>query len=135
MTFRTNVSVKSKLKHPPPGIPRAFDVFCCPGGREFDELSLPRGGAFDHYIGGGELHLTNLDLNVATKAILFPFGCSEVNSTWLITSERSDVMEFTKMRNYQGIMTAIDFEKAFDSLNWNFLLKSLEFFGDRKSVV
>ena len=31
----------------PPGIPRAFDVFS--GGREFDELSLPRGGAFDHY--------------------------------------------------------------------------------------
>ena len=38
-------------------------------------------------------------------------------------------MDFTKMRDYQGIMTAIDFEKAFDSLNWNFLLKSLEFFG------
>jgi len=26
-------------------------------------------------------------------------------------------------------MMAIDFEKAFDSLNWNFLHKSLEFFG------
>ena len=25
--------------------------------------------------------------NIATKAILFSFGCSEVNSTWLITSE------------------------------------------------
>ena len=42
---------------PPPGIPRAFDVFSCLGGREFDELSLPgvghliaahRGGEFDH---------------------------------------------------------------------------------------
>ena len=32
----------------PPGIPRAFDVFCCPVGREF-ELSLLRDGAFDHY--------------------------------------------------------------------------------------
>ena len=32
----TNVPVKSKLEHPPPGIPRAFDVFSCPGGREFD---------------------------------------------------------------------------------------------------
>ena len=44
----TYVPVKSNLKHPPPprppGIPRAFDVFSCPGGREFDELSLPRGG-------------------------------------------------------------------------------------------
>jgi len=43
------VSVKSKLKHPPQGIPRAFDVFSCPGGREFDELSLSRGGEFDHF--------------------------------------------------------------------------------------
>ena len=25
--------------------------------------------------------------NIATKAILFFFGCSEVNSTWLVTSE------------------------------------------------
>ena len=47
----------------------------------------------------------------------------------------SDVMEFTKMRDYQGIMTAIDFEKAFDSLNWNFLLKSLELFGFGESFL
>ena len=41
----------------------------------------------------------------------------------------SDVMEFTNARDYQGIMTAIDFEKDFDSLDWNFILRSLEFFG------
>ena len=35
----------------------------------------------------------------------------------------------------QSIMTAIDFEKAFDSLNWNLLLKSLEFFGFGESVL
>ena len=39
------------------------------------------------------------------------------------------------MRDFQGIMTAIDFGKAFDSLNWNFLLKSLEFFGFGESVL
>ena len=27
-----NVSVKSKLQHPPPGMPRAFDTFAVPGG-------------------------------------------------------------------------------------------------------
>ena len=37
------------LNIPPPGIPRAIDVFFCPGGREFDELNLPGGGEFDHY--------------------------------------------------------------------------------------
>ena len=47
----------------------------------------------------------------------------------------SDVLEFIKMRDYQGIMTAIDFEKAFDSLNWNFLHKSLEFFGFGESFL
>ena len=50
----TYVPVKSRLKHPSPGhtpgISRAFDVFYCPGGREFDELNLPRGGEFDHYL-------------------------------------------------------------------------------------
>ena len=33
------------------------------------------------------------------------------------------------------LSTAIDFEKAFHSLNWNFLLKSLEFFGFGESVL
>ena len=47
----------------------------------------------------------------------------------------SDVMEFTKVHDYQSIMTAIDFEKAFDSLNWNFLSRSLEFFGFGASFV
>ena len=37
-----------------------------------------------------------------------------------------DVMDFTSARDHKGIMTAIDFEKAFDSINWNFLSKSLE---------
>ena len=36
---------------------------------------------------------------------------------------------FTSARDYPGIMTAIDFEKAFDSLNWNFVSRSLESFG------
>ena len=38
-------------------------------------------------------------------------------------------MDFTNARDYKGIITAIDFEKAFDSVNWNFLSKSLESFG------
>ena len=36
----SNVPVKSKLQHPPPGIRRAFDAFTCPGGREFDHHSF-----------------------------------------------------------------------------------------------
>ena len=37
------------LSIPPLGIPRVFDVFSCPGGREFDELIFPRDGSFDRY--------------------------------------------------------------------------------------
>lgn len=32
-------------------------------------------------------------------------------------------------------ISAVDFETAFDSLNWNFLLKSLEFFGFGESFL
>ena len=39
MFFIPNVPVKSKLQHPPLGIPRAFDAFSCPGGRAFDHHS------------------------------------------------------------------------------------------------
>ena len=46
-TPATNVSVKSKLQHPPPGIPRAFDTFAVPRRREFDYQSLPGGGEFE----------------------------------------------------------------------------------------
>jgi len=32
-------------------------------------------------------------------------------------------MDLTKARDNKGIMTAIDFEKAFDSVNWNFFIE------------
>ena len=57
MTLSINVSVKSKLQHAPPGIPRAFDTFAVPGRREFDHQSLPGGGEFDPTLWGGEFEL------------------------------------------------------------------------------
>ena len=50
----TNVSVKSKLQHPPPGIPRAFDVFSSPGGGNLINLIFPGAGIWSLLIGGGE---------------------------------------------------------------------------------
>ena len=55
----------------PPGIARAFDVFCCPGGREFDELSLPWGRAFDHY-----------SYEVGNLIASFDFMLRRADSTW-----------------------------------------------------
>jgi len=38
-------------------------------------------------------------------------------------------MEYTKTFDIPGILLFIDFEKAFDSLEWNFMFKCLEIFG------
>ena len=40
-----------------------------------------------------------------------------------------DLLEFTETRKIPGLLMCIDFEKAFDSLSWNFLYKVLSFFG------
>ena len=53
----------------PPGIPRAFDVFSCPGGREFDQLSLLGDGAFDHYSYGVGNLIASFDLMLRVTRI------------------------------------------------------------------
>ena len=40
----------------------------------------------------------------------------------------SDILHFTTQQNLEGIPLFIDFEKAFDSLDWDFLLKTLDTF-------
>ena len=41
----------------------------------------------------------------------------------------NDIMDYTEMKGYERIMSAIDFKRAFDSLRLDFLFKSLELFG------
>ena len=68
------VPVKSKLKPSflsfPPGILQAF--FSCPGGREFDELSLLGGWEFDHYSQGVGNLIVSLDFML--RVALIPYG-------------------------------------------------------------
>ena len=56
---------------PTRAIPQAFDIFCCLGGREFDELSLPRGRTFDHFSKG-----------VGNLITSFDFILCRADSTW-----------------------------------------------------
>ena len=44
-------------------------------------------------------------------------------------------MDYTKLHNLPGLMVTTDFEKAFDSLSWNFLFKSLEKFNFGESFM
>ena len=47
----------------------------------------------------------------------------------------NDVVDFTEMKGCKGVMSAVDFEKAFDSLRLDFLLKSLGTFGFGTSFI
>ena len=40
-----------------------------------------------------------------------------------------DIMSYLSKKNKSGLLLCLDFEKAFDSLDWNFLHKVLEAFG------
>ena len=40
-----------------------------------------------------------------------------------------DLVDYCKMYNRQGLLLLVDFEKAFDRIEWNFIHKCLHFFG------
>ena len=40
-----------------------------------------------------------------------------------------DIMEFTKNEGISGILAFLDFEKAFDSIEWDSIFKCLDVFG------
>ena len=43
----------------------------------------------------------------------------------------SDIMDFFDSKKCQGILLFVDFEKAFDTLEWSFISKTLEAFNFR----
>ena len=45
-----------------------------------------------------------------------------------------DVINYLKSKNIPGLLLCIDFEKAFDSLSWNFLFKVLEAYGFTENI-
>ena len=46
-----------------------------------------------------------------------------------------DIMHYTEMHNLPGMLVLIDFEKAFDSVSWAFIYKTLELLGFGQSFI
>ena len=46
-----------------------------------------------------------------------------------------DIMSFTENANIPGLLMLIDYEKAFDSISWNFLFKTLKYLGFGKTLL
>ena len=45
-----------------------------------------------------------------------------------------DIMEHTKSQNIPGILVSLDFQKAFDSLEWSFMMNTLDIFNFGASI-
>ena len=84
--------------------------------------------------------LLNVDFKIAAKAIakrLEPILPSLIHSdqTGFVKGRYigenirliNDIMQTTKIHNLPGILTSLDFRKAFDSLEWPFIMKTLDY--------
>ena len=63
--------------------------------------------------------------------LISPGQTAYVNSRFSGKSGRliADIVETCDLEQLEGYLRAIDFEKAFDSLNHNFLITALEHYG------
>ena len=91
--------------------------------------------------------LLNVDCKIATKAIarriepLLP-NLVHTDQTGFIKGRYIgenirliiDIMEHTKSESIPGILVSLDFRKAFDSLEWSFMMKALDIFNFGTSI-
>ena len=47
----------------------------------------------------------------------------------------NDIIDFTENKNLEGLLLFLDFEKAFDTIEWSFLYRALEKFNFRPSLI
>ena len=91
--------------------------------------------------------LLNVDLKIAAKAIakrletvlpnlIHPDQTGFVKERYIGENIRliSDVLDFTKEQNIPGILVALDFRKAFDSLEWPLIMRILDAFNFGSSI-
>ena len=95
----------------------------------------------------GPVTLLNVDCKIATKAIarriepLLPNlvhtdQTSFIKGRYIGENIRLiiDIMEHTKSESIPGILVSLDFRKAFDSLEWSFMMKALDIFNFGTSI-
>lgn len=93
------------------------------------------------------ISLTNVDAKIASKVIatrivkvlpeiIHSNQTGYVSGRYIGEAARSilDIMDYTKTYDIPGLLLFIDFEKAFDSLEWNFMFRCLEVFGFGRSL-
>ena len=91
--------------------------------------------------------LLNVDCKIATKAIAKRLEASlpkliNHDQTGFIKGRHIgenirliiDVMEYTKAHDIPGILVSLDFRKAFDSLEWPFIMRTLDTFNFGTSI-
>ena len=85
------------------------------------------------------ISLLNVDQNLISKTLaarlkkvlpclIGPGQTAYINGSFLGESGRliADIIEICDLEQLEGYLVAIDFEKAFDSLNYNFLITTLD---------
>ena len=94
------------------------------------------------------ISLLNIDYKIATKAlamrlttvlpnIIHPNQSGYVKHRQITDSIRSilDISEYLKRKNQSAILLSLDFQKAFDSLEWPFMIKALQAFNFGESFI
>ena len=94
------------------------------------------------------ISLLNVDRKILSKVIAFRIKkvlpelihCNQtgyVQGRYIGESVRliEDIMNYTVESDIPGILLTIDFEKAFDSMDWNFITESLKIFGFGPSLI
>ena len=94
------------------------------------------------------ISLLNVDAKIASEALasrlvnVLPHIINEdqyayVKGRTIFDAVRTidDMMEFTRLKQLPGLLVAFNFEKAFDSLSWDFLLRCLKSFNFGQSFI
>ena len=109
---------------------------------------IPKEGKDRHFIGNWRpISLLNTDLKIASAVIanrikpLLPFIISDTQKGFIkgrFIGENTrllyDLMHYLEQHNKTGLLLLVDFEKAFDSVEWKFLKKALSSFNFGPSV-